>query len=212
MDGKTELKVHQLNNKFMNDQTSDYANAVYDLGVDFGARNTGDEIKIKYFEVADVIRFESVKKLSVIDPDGNYCVDENGVLMKDVKDFSAEYVVKTVTSGMYTVRFTYGDGFNSNTVTREITVSDNVAPIIRLGDGVTNVRKGETVTVKSAQASDNEDGELSVSIFVMDTESKVKVAEGNKFKADKSGVYTILYFCQDSSGNVGFAKYEITVS
>lgn len=212
VDGKTELNVHQLNNKFMNDQTSDYANAVYDLGVDFGARNTGDEIKIKYFEVADVIRFETVKKLSVIDPDGDYCVDENGVLMKDVKDFSAEYVIKTVTSGMYTVRFTYGDGFNSNTVTREITVSDNVAPIIRLGDGVTNVRKGETVTVKSAAASDNEDGELSVSIFVMDTESKVKVAEGNKFKADKSGVYTVLYFCQDSSGNVGFAKYEITVS
>ena len=69
---------------------------------------------------------------------------------------------------------------------------------------------GSVITLPAATAQDNPDGELAVTVEVIDPDG-IDVFSGGTAALDKYGVYTVTYSAVDSDGNVTSVSYMITV-
>jgi hypothetical protein len=147
--------------------------------------------------------------LTIKGPDNNPVVTVDGVTMKDVTDFSVEHVIKINSLGKYSITGSVSDGARITSINREVSVKDNVAPTITLSDIKYSAKTGD-VKIASYDINDN-GGSVFVTICVQCPNMMVVSVSNNKFRAEEKGVYTVMFFATDETGNVGFASYEVVV-
>lgn len=205
------LCISQVNNQALSSDYSDYSYPAYYVALNNDAKKIGDEIILSELVVGDVLSFYTGATVTIKSPSGENCYSVDNVLMKDVEDFSREYVLEVDEIGRYRVILDYTDGNNGGRVTLNIEVSDHVAPVITIEDPDTTASVGKNVSIADYEVTDNIDTELTVRIFVMDTKGSVNLVEDGEFKAEREGVYTVMYYVLDSAGNLGFASYEVVV-
>jgi hypothetical protein len=130
-----------------------------------------------------------------------------GVTAKDnvdgnvTKSIKVSGAVNTKKAGNYKLTYSVSDkAKNTASITRTITVVDNVKPIIT-GAADVQLQVGETFNaLDGISATDNNDGNLS---------SKIKV-EGS-VNVNKAGSYVLTYSVTDQSGNKASIQRKITV-
>ncbi|MCW9018443.1 MAG: DUF5011 domain-containing protein, partial [Kangiellaceae bacterium] len=101
--------------------------------------------------------------------------------------------VDTSTVGNYTVTYNVTDaaGNAAVEVTRTVTVTDQIAPVISLvGDATVTVAQGSSYNDQGATANDNNDGEISSAIVTV-----------NPVDINTVGSYTVTYNVADAAGN-----------
>ena len=102
--------------------------------------------------------------------------------------------VDATTVGVYTLTYNVTDA-NGNVaveVTRTVNVLDRTVPVITLlGDATATIEVGSIYTDAGATASDNYDGDITLSIVTV-----------NPVDATTVGVYTLTYNVTDANGNV----------
>lgn len=109
--------------------------------------------------------------------------------------------VNTAQPGVYTLLYRHIDSASNtgNTVTRTITVSDIVAPVVTvLGSGSVVQELDLPYVDAGANWTDDVDGSGSV------------VASGTSLMTS-TGVYTLTYTKTDTSGNIGTGSREVTI-
>lgn len=102
--------------------------------------------------------------------------------------------------GEYSVVYSYTDE-NGITAAKSATIAvidDKEAPVITIEDGEIRLKKGEKLIAPRATATDNADGEVSVTVEIFFGGEK---AGENEIIADRVGIYTIAYTAEDEAGN-----------
>ena len=159
--------------------------------------------------------FTKSAKITVYAPDGSVCTSVDGITMKDVSDFSRTYEIAVDKLGVYEIAGEYHDGDKGNRQKINLLINsyDEQAPAITISDKDKNLTAsvGRDYNVATATAVDNIDANVEVLVIVLDTAGKVNVVEDGKYKFEKSGTYTIMYYAVDSFGNVGYASYKVVV-
>lgn len=112
--------------------------------------------------------------------------------------------------GKYEVTYVYTDEYEITAVKQfEISVTEDLAaPEITVEELSDRLKTGDTLIAPRATATDNADGEVSVKAEIYFNGEKVGDGEA---KAEKPGIYTIVYTAVDSSGNTARKEIEAFV-
>ncbi len=209
--GAFSMRINKICGQILDKQVSDYAKPSYYLDISDGYKTIGQKIVINGLYFEDVLRFNTTGKLSVLDPNGDYCETVDGITMKNITDFSRKYEIEVAMHGVYSITGSCTDGANPAKIEAQINSYDEVAPVITISETNKNqaVYAGYTYAIASATAVDNLGEKVKVTVIVLDTESKTHVVTNGKFNFARAGYYKVMYRAEDSFGNVGFASYDI---
>lgn len=108
--------------------------------------------------------------------------------------------------GTYTISYIVRKDEEEVRVIRLMTIVDGIAPVIK-GELSGWYQKGNMIDVSGFTATDDEDGELSVTVIVRKDGQVVDVKDG-KFKAT-SGVYEVTVIARDYTGNVTEKNFTV---
>ena len=202
--------VKKLNKQIMNTQTSDYAPPLYYLDITDGKKTKGDKIVINGYFIEDVLRFTKSGTITVTDPEGNICQATNGVSMNKVVDFTRSYEISVDSYGEYVISCEYSDGANRQKTTVIVNSYDFTPPTVVVSDAekYSAVYAGSSYKIASASATDNLGEKIEVTKIVIDTEGKTFIV-ADEFLFKRAGIYKVVYYAEDSFGNIGFASYDI---
>ena len=116
-------------------------------------------------------------------------------------------------AGTYTVAYYTKDEYGSETVeTFDIEIkADGEKPVISVDFDIETGTVGAEISLPSATATDNADGNVSVSVSVTFGDTEVTVEDG-KFTPSEAGIYTVTYTAKDASGHTAIVSREILVS
>lgn len=112
--------------------------------------------------------------------------------------------------GNYEVTYTYTDE-NGVTAVKQVTIvvrEDYEVPVITVEEAPNGLRVGDLLTVPSATATDNSDGNVTVKVEILF--NGLKVGEKQVTTAEV-GYYTIVYTATDRAGNVANKYVDVFV-
>ncbi|MBQ7912215.1 MAG: hypothetical protein IJ308_00510 [Clostridia bacterium] len=160
------------------------------------------EVVIPTAYVYDVFDPKSSATLSIMSPSGED-------LLK--KAPAEEYVFTASEYGIYYVSYDVRDSKgNTDTLNYLVVITDDVAPTLTVNGTYKTEYKGK-VSIYSATATDNVDGELKVTIWVEKSDMTTReVQAGEKVSLEK-GSYKIVYYAMDANGNFAVQRFEIQV-
>ena len=175
-----------------------------------GRKTKGDKIVINGYFIEDVLRFTKSGTITVTDPEGNICQATNGVYMNKVADFTQVYEINVDCYGEYSIVCEYSDGVNRQKATVVINSYDFTPPTVVISDidKYSAVYAGLSYKIALASATDNLGEKIEVIKIVIDTEGKTFIV-ADEFLFKRAGIYKVVYYAEDSFGNVGFASYDI---
>jgi len=160
------------------------------------------EVLIPTAYVYDVFDGQSMATMSIMAPNGEYL--KKNVSTAECKFTASEYGIYYVS---YDVRDLKG---NRDTINYLIVVSDNIAPALTVNGTYQSEYKGE-VTVLSATATDNVDGELPVTIWIEKADKTTREVQVGETVSLEKGTYKIVYYAMDENGNFAVQRFEIKV-
>ena len=149
--------------------------------------------------------------------------DDNTLLNK--ADGTKAYELTLTEIASYRVRYKYTEQNNrSNTASYNINIVDEVKPVIAIEGGyneysVIGAHLGDVIKAKDYVVTDNYDTTgLEVKVVVFDPMMTMYDLIDNdfemddmKFTATYKGIYTVYYYVEDSSGNIGTNSYKVYV-
>ena len=143
---------------------------------------------------------------------GREITDLNGNIMKNLS-CGNEYKFKAAEYGVYVISYLIKDGAGRKQgYTYTVSVVDMTAPVITTSMKDGKAALGDKVTVASATANDDLEGEVKVYVYVCCPNYQVwDINKDKYFYAKEKGVYKVVYKAQDSSGNTAYEEFEITV-
>ena len=142
-----------------------------------------------------------------------YIVDPEGV-----KTEITDATFTPTVAGKYTLIYAAYDAVNNygyKAFTLNVAVRDGEAPTLTLSSEETiTVNVGEEVTLPSATATDNLDGDISTSVKVeiIGTEHIMDRVAGGKYYPMTAGTQTVIYSIADAFGNVATKQMTIVVN
>ncbi|MGN1098767.1 MAG: hypothetical protein ACI4S9_00350 [Christensenellales bacterium] len=175
-------------------------------------------------------------KVNITSGDASITTNETYTLVYEVQDAESESVVVTEKSGKstgsydkdtkkfsasdegeYTITVTVKNGEKTATASVKITVTipvDDVAPVITIsGEKQYTIAAGGSVTLPTATAIDEVDGDLTDELYIYclsgNTFSSIK---DGVFSSNVAGVHEVLYYSEDKSGNEATETVIITVT
>ena len=185
------------------------------LSADYASKYQLNTVAEIYSAVAaDVLSPEVYTSITVKDPNGNIMTDVDGLKLENVP-FDRSYFIKLEMYGSYSVKYTAIDWMErEQEYPFALLVVDDQKPAITLEDEIpSEVKKGKSVTIPSAAATDNVDDEVDVYVYLVEPSGVMKkVSFGEKVKLSKAGVYQIRYLSIDAFGNLNILYYDITVA
>ena len=210
--GEGKLKVEKINNQ---DFRADMSDA--DIQVDYerirGLKEKDEVVVFEKATVGDVLSAEYSIVFSVTTPKKETAISQDGITLERVSADRA-YAIELNEYGSYRVRYFVLDA-EGNVVKQlqsyQISAVDGEAPKIALGEKKTSVKLGATVQVAAAQVKDNISLENKIYVFVKAPNGVIAQITNGEFKADKFGVYTVMYAVYDEAGNMASAYYTVTV-
>lgn len=96
--------------------------------------------------------------------------------------------------------------------TYSVYVQDVEKPCLNVEWNLTQAKKGETHTLPAGTATDNNDTELSVEIYVYYPEGDCRIYKDKEITFNEKGIYKIVVFVQDKAGNYAKKSFEVAVS
>lgn len=87
-------------------------------------------------------------------------------------------------------------------------VADTQKPVISVTFETTTLFVGDTLSLPTATALDDADGQVAVSVAVQFNGGTVATSD---FVVNEKGVYTVVYTAKDSAGNESIASFEVVV-
>lgn len=176
----------------------------------------GDAFAMPWLTVVDVLDANPTAYYSVIDPEGNIVIDDNGVRLEEVSpSYRASFAF--IKHGFYTIDV-YAEDWNGRKERNggySMEVIDEIAPVIKVtGTVVTSANVGEAVEVAEAVVTDNISATENIRINVLvktPLETYVPVMSNNKFVPSVEGEYTVIYYALDESGNTAKLSYTVKV-
>lgn len=96
--------------------------------------------------------------------------------------------------------------------TYSVYVQDVEKPTLNVEWNATTAKKGDTVTLPVATATDNNDAELNVEIYVYYPQGDCRIYKEQKLTFNQKGTYKIVVFVQDEAGNYAKKTFEVVVS
>ncbi len=119
----------------------------------------------------------------------------------EVLTMGADGVLRFEEEGEYVVVYTATNEVGATGVREYVitVVKDSEAPVIAVDFVNKQVLKGTVITLATATATDNVDGDVKVTLVVTYGTQVIEVTDG-KFTAEKLGAYTITYSCTDEAG------------
>ena len=177
-------------------------------------------VEIPVCEFLDVMSpvLNSNVTLSVTDPNGVAVKDINDVTLNKVSANKA-YKIRLTEFGSYVAFYKITDSFG-NLATKRILlqVEDSEAPVVVLrgvaiGEEVA-ATKGDTISLAEYSISDNSDSveEIVITRVVFDSNSAIIGINQDSFVARDSGIYTVVYYAMDKTGNYTCISYNIRVN
>lgn len=112
--------------------------------------------------------------------------------------------------GVYTVVY-LAENENELIATKSFTIqaiADTVKPVISVDFTITEIKKGETLNIPVATATDNCDATVNVIAKIMQGEELI-ATESTVINVE--GVYTVVYVATDNAGNVDTLQFEVFV-
>ena len=119
------------------------------------------------------------------------------------------------TAGSYKIYFLANDGYDKicNELTITVKNATPLGPVINVNGAVPGaISTGTEITVPSASATDDVDGEVSVIVSLTDPENNNVMLTDNKVVAEKQGTYTVTYTATNSLNKVSTQIFTVKVS
>lgn len=219
--GKAGVEIYNVWDQMFN-ADEDRVEPSYSYVSSSGRYNYGETVTVYHSIVGDVLSPVSSKdvKISVVDVNGNYVSDVNGLELKEV-DGRKDYQFVAVQT-RYNVNYTgLKDGWGKTASTSYlITVVDSEKPVIAFEDGsnedtVVRISLGSTLKVKDFTVTDNKSTEdkLNTQIFIIDGNGMwcANVTETKEYRPARKGSYQVKIISVDEAKNMGVAYYRFIV-
>ena len=148
-------------------------------------------------------------------PDGTVMSTVNGIRLENLFYDSSLLQVKLTQYGSYIFSVNARDAeWNEAFLSVVVWVSDTEVPVLTLsGSIVTEANAGDKIDVPKVNCTDNLSQTTVVKVYVvMPGACMVEIGENDGFVAEKTGVYTVIYYAYDEAGNFVSQKYNIKVS
>ena len=212
--GAFVVQVAQINNHQLTSRADGVDPSIYFEGI---VANTvyakQDLITIPRFYVEDVVDIMPSFEMSVKDPDGNFVTSVDGVKLDGTQDLTRSYEVRVTQVGVYKCWYKVQDYSDNGGRTYLINyaVQDSTPPTVSLSTAKIEYSVGDTVTIASVDATDDESDECAVETFVKTPSNHYKVLHDDTFEATEAGEYIVFYFVYDADRNLTVVKYIVTV-
>lgn len=211
---ETEIVISQICNQRLSNTTVDMVDPQAALIGGEYAKNVkkGEIVTVKGIVFADVLSLNTTATYSVT-YNGKLCTSATGVKLSsiqctDLHSFTCgDY-------GNYLITYTItDDSGNSFYYSHTISVIDDVLPEITVEGTISNnYKKGQTLTLPSATATDNIDKQVDVMVSVyLPNGLRGYYKPGEKVTFAEKGEYTIKYIAVDTAGNMSEVVYTTTV-
>ncbi len=209
--GNAAIKMISLCNQSFSGVERDTIPPIITINTSPGDKVIGSVAEISPAYSADVLSPEVVFTMSVKDSDGNFAVDTNGLMLREV-DPTKTYWVTLSKYGVYTVVYTSIDvSGNEASYRYAINVIDAVAPTVEISEMTDTATLGSVVTVATCSVYDNDTKDLEVYVYVERPDIRIVAVTGDTFTADIKGTYRVYYYVADAFGNTAIAGYAVTV-
>lgn len=211
---RSNLYVNNINGQRLNgDIISDnIAPEAYLLGTyDEKSLPLGATVPVYSMAVGDVLSNVTYAAVSV-SYDGTPVVGTNGKVLSKLP-VDEEYAFCLTQNGKYTLTYTVKDSAGRTTVrTYVFEVIDTQAPVIAPISLPTEGKLGEVLKIPTTTATDDTDGEVKVTAYIIYPDLTVRVlTETQHFTFIQAGTYIVRYMAIDALGNTSYLDYKITV-
>jgi len=183
------------------------------LGLFGGSYTIGTIYRVCPVAIADVLDSTTVARLNVKDAKGNYVVDINGRVMKDLPVTEA-YAFRLDAYGNYYVSYTAdAEGVWDEEMNYVVKCVDLTPPEITFPEIPAEAEVGTVVNIPDFTVSDNvtRDTELTSHAWIITPEGKILLLTEKGYRLSSAGIYTIRITVRDKEGNLAFADRTVTV-
>ena len=170
----------------------------------------GAEVTVYSMKVGDVLSQVVYAAVSVTF-DGEPVVSKEGITLSNAS-VANTYHFEASKMGRYMISYTAIDAVGKSvTIGFYITVQDFVAPVIKEVSGIpTEANVGEVIKIPTTTATDDCDGAIKVTMYVIYPDLTCRViTESKHFTFIQAGTYIIRYMAMDSCGNMAYLDYTI---
>lgn len=191
--------------------------AVYDVNAPYilctpigGTFSEGDKITVAPIMATDVFDPNITCTVTVVGPDKQLVVSDDGVTLGNGVDISRAYDVTLNKIGTYTITY-YTEDYKGNDEEYMFTVNviDKQPPKLTVDTGSVVAVIGTEVMVKSYTVTD--DGETVTVLITVTKPNQAIVSVEDKFKVTEKGTYVVTYYAYDKEGNFTLASYKVIV-
>ena len=209
--GATTFNFYSMNGQTFNNSEYDttapeaYLTGEYDPSVDLNS-----VVTIYSLSLSDMLDPQVSATVSVQKEDGTYVKTVDGTELREApinQDMQALFD----SYGRYFITYSAQDsGYNSTPIYITLQVRDVFAPEIVVEEYPYIDAQG-VIHIPQATANDNIDGALEVSVYVEDSVGLMYKVTDDTYATSGAGSYFVKYMAIDSSGNVTFRIFKITV-
>lgn len=214
--GEYEYFIKNLCGQPLNTTNKDRIKPLIVINGKYGGEYNIDEVVLLNPAIAlDVLDPNINFSLSVINPNGGYVLDVNGLELNGV-DPNKLYEFKTEDYGYYNIIYTASDFNNKQdkTFSYSIICEDKIKPnvIFKVND---EVKINEKVIIKDLKYSDNYSEKDSLMVYayiVLPNGENVLMSEGYySFTPKYAGIYKVVVYVYDEAFNIGMYEMMIKV-
>ncbi len=214
--GVSKVGINNVNNQAIFDMQEDIvAPQVWFETYGGGVKSVGDLITVERIFVCDVLDPEYTVSYCIKRPNGEYVVDENGLMLSvQNADYTKAYTFRATEYGYYAVEMVVSDFFgNSSRFEYTISIADVKAPVVSFRQEMpTEIKSGKALTISELDISDDISETFSVSVNVSTPMMLTVEAEmGKAYVFTAKGAYCISYVIKDEKGNTTVVTHNFKV-
>lgn len=212
---QSKLLISKINNQVICGEKTDDFNApqLYN-SIDTGLKTINQEIVLSNIKPVDMLAINSVGKITVTNPENKYVVSKEGVSLSGVDVFGT-YTIKLDMFGTYKITISFEDDIgNSDSLNFSIIVKDLIGPVISVDEKIQELSLNAMIIPRIYSVYDNIDSkdQIKTSIIIIAPNAisyTYNALEG--FRAKLKGVYKVVIYAVDTSGNATQANYNVVV-
>jgi len=215
LQAQSKFLIYKINNQSIcGELTDDYIAPELYNHIDTGLKSINQLIVLSNIMPVDVLAISSSGKITVTDPNNEYVVSEENITLVGV-DVNNVYTIKLSSYGTYKIVVTFEDDLgNSDSRDFSITVKDLTGPTIKVDESAQHLSVNSKIVPRKYTVSDNIDKAKDIKTYVnIIAPNSISYAydSSNGFKANLKGVYKVIIYAMDTSGNTTQTNYDVIV-
>ena len=212
--GKTaSVLVSRVNNQKLNSTISADKTAPQILvSAEMSPCVVGDVVSTEIVKAADVLSNNTAVFVKVVDGAKNVVVSLDGIVLDKVPA-DRVYEFSPATIGSYAITYyAYDDSGNNLSATEKVNclVIDIIAPEISVS-GQVSIKDGAVLSIPKATAIDDDGTVLAVKYWLIRPNGKLELVSGDSVAVRDKGMYQLIVFAEDKSGNFATESFTIIV-